>query len=99
MAEARAAGPLQIAIAGPAGSHRDELARVARRLAPGGSVIDVGESDAPGRPLLADRPGVGGRAAAYVCRGFMCDVPSRTPADLERALHENGVILDTPGPG
>ena len=98
VAEARAAGPLQIVIAGPAGSHRDELARAARRLAPGGSVIDVGEPDEPGRPLLADRPGVGGRAAAYVCRGFVCDMPAATPADLERALHENNVIPDTPGP-
>jgi uncharacterized protein YyaL (SSP411 family) len=33
-------------------------------------------------PLLAGRPLVDGRAAAYVCRGFVCDRPSTDPAAL-----------------
>ncbi len=86
VAEALAEGPLQVAIAGPAGAARAELAAVARRCAPGGSVIDVGSGDEPGRPLLADRPGLDGGAAAYVCRGFVCDRPVATAADLEVAL-------------
>jgi uncharacterized protein YyaL (SSP411 family) len=86
VAEALAAGPLQVAVSGPAGLDRDGLAAAARVHAPGGAVIEVGHPDAPGRPLLADRPGVHGRPAAYVCRGFVCDRPVTTVADLERAL-------------
>jgi hypothetical protein len=58
----------------------------ARRLAPGGSVVVAGEPDAPGVPLLADRPVVDGAAAAYVCRGFVCDRPVTTEDELASAL-------------
>jgi uncharacterized protein YyaL (SSP411 family) len=37
-------------------------------------------------PLLAERPLVGGAAAAYVCRGFVCDRPVTTVEELARAL-------------
>jgi hypothetical protein len=60
----------------------------------------VGEPDAPGVPLLADRPLVDGRAAAYVCRGFVCDRPTVSPADLERQLRgkaAGGGLLDARG--
>ena len=40
----------------------------------------------PGIPLLAQRPLVGGRAAAYVCRGFVCDAPVTDVAALSAAL-------------
>lgn len=96
VAEALVAGPLQIAVAGPAGPRRDELAAVARRLAPGGSVIDVGAPDEPGRPLLADRTGTAEDAAAYVCRGFVCDAPTRAPDDLARALRATYVMGGEP---
>lgn len=86
VAEAMARGPLQIAVAGPAGRTRDELALAARRLAPAGSVIDIGEPDAPGRPLLADRPEINGGPAVYVCRGFVCDRPVTTVDDLAEVL-------------
>ena len=86
-AEALEAGPLQVAVAGPAGPARDALAAAARRRAPGGSVIEVGEPDRPGRPLLAHRTGVGGVATAYVCRGFVCDRPVTTVDDLVALLH------------
>jgi hypothetical protein len=33
-------------------------------------------------PLLADRPLIGGAAAAYVCRGFVCDRPVTTVEEL-----------------
>ena len=39
-----------------------------------------------GVPLLADRPLVGGRPAAYVCRHFTCDAPTTEPARLAEAL-------------
>lgn len=86
-AEALVAGPLQIAVSGPAGPARDALAALTRRRAPGGSVIDVGEPDDPDRPLLADRPAIDGAAAAYVCRGFVCDRPVTAAEDLAGLLH------------
>jgi uncharacterized protein YyaL (SSP411 family) len=85
-AEALAAGPLQIAVAGPAGPARDELAAVARRRRPAGSVLAVGLPDEAGRELLAGRPVVGGRPAAYVCRGFVCDRPVTTADELAAQL-------------
>jgi uncharacterized protein YyaL (SSP411 family) len=39
----------------------------------------------PGVPLLRDRPLVDGSAAAYVCRGFVCERPV-TDADALRRL-------------
>jgi uncharacterized protein YyaL (SSP411 family) len=93
-AEALMAGPLQIALSvrggGPgalgAPDGTDEMVEVARRLMPGGAVVDVGLPDAPGRPLLADRPLIEGRTTAYVCRGFVCDRPVNDPDLLAAAL-------------
>jgi uncharacterized protein YyaL (SSP411 family) len=83
-AEALVAGPVEIAVADPdAGS---DLARAARRLAPPGAVVVAGPPDRPGVPLLARRPMVDGRPTAYVCRGFVCDRPVTTVADLTAAL-------------
>ncbi|MCP2285609.1 hypothetical protein APR04_004544 [Promicromonospora umidemergens] len=85
-AEALAAGPLQVAVVGPDDAARAALEDVARRAVSPGLVVAVGEPDAPGVPLLAGRPLVDGRAAAYVCRGFVCDRPVTTPDDLTAAL-------------
>jgi uncharacterized protein YyaL (SSP411 family) len=62
VAEALAAGPLEVAVVGaPA------LAAIARRTpSPGAVVVTGGDS-----PLLRDRPA----GAAYVCQGFVCDAP------------------------
>jgi uncharacterized protein YyaL (SSP411 family) len=49
-------------------------------------VVVSAEPDAPELPLLADRPLVGGRAAAYVCRGMVCDLPVIEVPALEAAL-------------
>jgi uncharacterized protein YyaL (SSP411 family) len=51
-----------------------------------GLVLVAGQPDAPGIPLLADRPLVAEEPAAYVCRGFMCDRPVTQVEDLVRAL-------------
>ncbi len=37
-------------------------------------------------PLLEERPMVGGRPTAYVCRGFVCDRPTTDPAELAASL-------------
>jgi uncharacterized protein YyaL (SSP411 family) len=82
VAEALTRGPLQVAIVGES----PELLAAAAEAAPGGSVILAGAPDAPGVPLLADRPLVDGAAAAYVCRGYVCDRPVTTVPELTEAL-------------
>ncbi len=37
-------------------------------------------------PLLRDRPAVDGKATAYVCQNFVCQLPTTEPGDLERQL-------------
>ncbi len=98
-AEAALAGPLEVAVVGaeddPA---RAELVRVARESSsPGLVVVDglpdqgpgVGsdESDPSVLPLLTGRGLVDGKAAAYVCRGMVCDRPVTTAAELRALLH------------
>src|SRR5579875_1236621 len=73
-AEALVAGPVQVAIVGePRGG---PLTSTSWRHRPPGAVVVAGASDAPGVPLLADRPLVAGAPAAYVCHGFVCDLPA-----------------------
>ena len=83
VAEARQGGPLQIVVAED--SRTDgELARAARRLAPGGAIIVSGGRDE--QPLLDGRGPVGGRDAVYVCRGTVCDLPTTSAAELASKL-------------
>ncbi|GAB3876262.1 thioredoxin domain-containing protein [Terrabacter terrigena] len=85
VAEALVAGPLQVAVVG-SGAGADALEQAARRSPGAGLVVVRGEPDQPGAPLLADRPLVDGGAAAYVCRGMVCDLPVTDPAALEARL-------------
>ncbi|HEX7657879.1 MAG TPA: hypothetical protein VF444_00260, partial [Pseudonocardiaceae bacterium] len=50
------------------------------------SVLVTGEPDRSGVPLLAGRPLVAGGPAAYVCRGYVCDRPVTSAAELRSAL-------------
>ena len=85
VAEALVSGPVEVAIVGePSGALRD----VAWRLRPPGAVVVSGEPDAPDIPLLADRPTIDGRPAAYVCRGMVCDAPVTDVGALRRQLAE-----------
>jgi uncharacterized protein len=79
--EALLSGPYEIAVATqePVG---DPLVAAAYRHAPPGAVIVAGQPDRPGVPLLANRPLLDGRPAAYVCRGFVCDRPVGSVEDL-----------------
>ncbi|MCK0111250.1 thioredoxin domain-containing protein [Ornithinimicrobium sp. F0845] len=81
-AEAATAGPLQVAISD--GTGQEELQAVAREAAPAGSLVVAGRAGQV--PLLEDRPDVDGLAAAYVCRGTVCDLPVTTAAALREAL-------------
>jgi uncharacterized protein YyaL (SSP411 family) len=83
VAEAVLAGPFEIAIVG---DDDGELATAAHRHAPPGSVIVAGRSNQDGVPLLAGRPSLGGQPTAYICRGFVCDRPVTTVADLVARL-------------
>jgi len=86
VAEALLAGPLEVAVSGPAGLERDALAAAARASVSPGAVVVVGEPDTAGVPLLAGRPLVGGAAAAYVCRGFVCSAPTTDVSALSAAM-------------
>jgi uncharacterized protein YyaL (SSP411 family) len=88
VAEALADGPREVAVVG----HGDDAATVALHrtalaaTAPG-LVIAVGRPGAePSSELLRDRTLVKGRPAAYVCRGFVCDVPTTDPDVLAGQL-------------
>jgi uncharacterized protein YyaL (SSP411 family) len=87
-AEAAVAGPLEVAVVGaPADPGRTCLERVARAAASPGLVVVVGEPTGEASvPLLAGRGLVEGRAAAYVCRGMVCDRPVTDPEDLRGLL-------------
>ncbi|GAA4401497.1 thioredoxin domain-containing protein [Fodinibacter luteus] len=85
VAEAVLAGPLQVAVVG-SGPDADALLATTRSSTSPGLVLAHGMPDAPGLPLLTDRPLVGGRPAAYVCRGFVCDRPVTSADDLRAAL-------------
>jgi uncharacterized protein YyaL (SSP411 family) len=88
VAEAGLDGPREVAIVGPALD--DEATRTLHRTAllgaAPGAVVAVGTPESDEFPLLADRPLVGGRPAAYVCRNFTCDVPTTDPSRLRTAL-------------
>ncbi|GLZ10027.1 thioredoxin domain-containing protein [Actinomadura sp. NBRC 104425] len=89
VAEAHAAGPVEIAIVGEPDDERTRrLHRTALMSPAPGAVVSVGAPGAPARvPLLEGRGPVDGAPAAYVCRGFACRLPVTTPADLTRELH------------
>ncbi|SDN31931.1 thioredoxin domain-containing protein [Actinacidiphila guanduensis] len=88
VAEAALDGPREVAIVGPTGDAlTDELHRTALLGSAPGAVVALGEEGSTEFPLLLDRPTRGGRAAAYVCRRFVCDAPTSDPRALRSALH------------
>jgi uncharacterized protein YyaL (SSP411 family) len=76
LAEQLEAGPIQVAIVGGAGDvERAELVRKTWASLPNTAVAVVGDPAASPTGLLAHRTLVNGQAAAYVCRGFVCERP------------------------
>jgi uncharacterized protein YyaL (SSP411 family) len=82
--EAHADGPRQVAIIGPDGDPgRRELVRAAFALAhPGVVIAQDSPRTKPAVPLLVYRRLVDGKAAAYVCRDFVCELPVTDPASV-----------------
>jgi uncharacterized protein YyaL (SSP411 family) len=88
VAEAATAGPVEIAVVGPADDERTRALHRAALLATApGAVVAVGDGPESGKvPLLQGRGLVDGAPAAYVCRDFACRLPVTSPEDLEQEL-------------
>ena len=85
--EALLDGPREVAVVGPPDDPATRaLHAVALRSTAPGLVVAVGAPGADDPPLLRDRSLVGGVPAAYVCRGFVCDLPTTDAAGLARQL-------------
>jgi uncharacterized protein YyaL (SSP411 family) len=81
VAEAALDGPREIAVVGRNPAEAAELHRTALLGTSPGAVVAAGTPDSDEFPLLKDRPLVGGKSAAYVCRRFVCSAPT-TEADV-----------------
>ncbi|SEN56111.1 hypothetical protein SAMN05216267_1006261 [Actinacidiphila rubida] len=87
VAEALLDGPREVAIVGATGDPlTSELHRTALLGAAPGAVVAIGEEGSDEFPLLRDRTTRAGRAAAYVCRHFVCDAPTSEPRTLRSQL-------------
>ncbi|WP_405782991.1 thioredoxin domain-containing protein [Streptomyces sp. NBC_01378] len=86
VAEALLDGPKEVAVVGEIGG---ELHRAALLGTAPGAVVAAGQAGSGELPLLADRPLVDGRPAAYVCRNFTCDAPVTEAQQLAAKLQES----------
>ena len=82
------APPQEVAIVGePESENTKALVHAVQQRYLPHAVVAVGKpEDATTVPLLAERGLVGGRAAAYVCRNFVCELPVTDPELLLRQL-------------
>ena len=86
------AGPLEIAVVGPAGELRDALVRRAWQGTSPGAVVAVWDGAGPGARCrclrAAGGPGAGAESVplAHVCRGMVCARPVATVAELAALL-------------
>jgi uncharacterized protein YyaL (SSP411 family) len=80
-------GPIQIAIVGPDSKETEKLWRQAWKTTAAGAVIARTISGAPSHiGLLENRPMHNGKPTAYLCRGFVCDLPTTDPNELAKQL-------------
>ncbi|WTO35399.1 thioredoxin domain-containing protein [Streptomyces achromogenes] len=88
VAEALLDGPREVAVVGPGPDDERTAAlhRTALLGAAPGAVVACGTPDGDEFPLLAGRTLVDGAPAAYVCRGFVCDLPVTDPEALRARL-------------
>jgi uncharacterized protein YyaL (SSP411 family) len=96
VSEALADGPREVAVVGAADDPATRRLRqvVTWATAPGLAVAFGEPGDAPLVPLLDGRGLFDGRPAAYVCRGFVCDLPTTEPSVLATQLDAPNVLLD-----
>ena len=75
------ARPREIVLAGPrdAPEMQEMLAAIRRRFLPNAVVMMAGESSVP-------MPAVEGRATAYVCENYACQMPTTEVATLDELL-------------
>ncbi|MEV6178616.1 thioredoxin domain-containing protein [Streptomyces sp. NPDC052015] len=87
-AEALLDGPREVAVVGPSADDPGtrELHRTALLGSAPGAVVACGTPGGDAFPLLADRVLVEGKPTAYVCRGFVCDLPVTDAAALREKL-------------
>jgi uncharacterized protein YyaL (SSP411 family) len=79
------AGAIQVAIVGdPAGADTRSLIEVVHGRYLPNAVLAVGTGDSPA--LLAGRDPIGGRATAFVCEHFACNLPVTEPEELAAQL-------------
>ncbi|MFJ4919746.1 thioredoxin domain-containing protein [Streptomyces sp. NPDC088725] len=86
VAEAVLDGPREIAVVGQSAKDAAALHRTALLGTAPGAVVAAGVAGGDEFPLLVDRPLVDGRAAAYVCRRFVCSAPTTEMASLQGEL-------------
>jgi uncharacterized protein YyaL (SSP411 family) len=87
LAATRLAPPLEVAVAGPPGEAATAALLDTLRTRAGPGVFLAWGDDSV--PLLAGRQPVAGTPAAYVCRGFTCDAPVTSVAELAAALSDS----------
>ena len=81
--------PLEVAIVGdPAAADARALLNVVQRAYRPNVIVAAGEGESAAEvvPLLAGRERLDGRAAAYVCRRFVCQRPTADPDTLAEQL-------------
>jgi uncharacterized protein len=93
-----ACGPRwQLSLVGSKGSPEFQqlAATAAEHLRP--HLVVAGGTGAPteGPALLRGREPIGGRATAYLCRDYQCDLPTTDPAELRAQLAKLGSIAFT----
>ena len=80
--------PVGIALAGDS-DHRQSLLGVVRETyRPRTVVAAAGDAAESSIPLLQDRHPLNGQAAAYVCHGFVCKLPTADPDVVRQLLAE-----------
>ncbi|QCB93704.1 thioredoxin domain-containing protein [Cellulomonas shaoxiangyii] len=88
--EALLDGPREVAVVGSRGDAATRALHLAALRSPApGLVVALGDPadlDDEAPALLRDRPLVDTRAAAYVCRGFVCERPTTDPTELAAQL-------------
>jgi uncharacterized protein YyaL (SSP411 family) len=80
-------GETTCVVAGPKGPETQKLAQAARRLLrPDEAVLVSAQGDGIGQHLMEGKSVPDGGAAAFVCQGFACMPPAKTPQELAERL-------------